>query len=290
MREGGKRQVYLPPEQGWGEKGKPPAIPPNSEMLFEVQLMEVRNPPKQTSVKGIEPQTTESGVKYWDLEVGDGPAVLPRAEVKVRHTGWLEDGTVFDTTEMIRKPSSFSLSRGRVIAGWREGIPGMRVGGKRRLEVPPQLAYAEAGAGPIPPNATLIFEVEVVEASEPPPLPEPSSLGDIKPVTTETGLTFWDIKEGSGSTPEEESTVTVHYSMWLLDGTICQTSKETGRPLAALLSRLSAGMREGISSMKVGGIRQMRVPPDLAYGETGYPPEIPPNATLTIEVELVGFK
>jgi|GEM_PF-45444 len=290
MHEGGIRQVYLPADQGWGAKGKPPAIPPNSDMLFQVQLMEVRNPPVQTSVAGMEPQTTKSGVKYWDLEVGNGPAVLPRADVKIRYTAWLEDGTMFDTTEMIRQPRSFSLARGVVIAGWREGIPGMRVGGKRRLEVPPGLGYGEAGAGPIPPHATLTFEVEVIKTSGPWPLPTPSPLNDIKSVTTETGLTYWDIKEGSGSIPEAESTVTAHYSIWLSDGTLCQTTKEAGRPVAMPLHRLNRGMNEGISSMKVGGIRQMRVPPDLAYGELGALPEIPPNATLTIEVELLGVE
>ena len=112
--------------------------------------------------------TTESGLVIEDLETGRGPEVRGRGQtVKVHYTGWLEDGTKFDSSHDHGEPFSFPLECDYVIPGWDQGIKGMRVGGRRRLVIPPQLAYGERGAGgAIPPNATLVFEIELLEISE----------------------------------------------------------------------------------------------------------------------------
>jgi FKBP-type peptidyl-prolyl cis-trans isomerase FkpA len=116
----------------------------------------------------VEEQTTESGLKYIDLEAGDGQeATGPGQTVIVHYTGWLEDGTKFDSSKDRDDPFSFPLGVGFVIKGWDEGVVGMKVGGKRKLTIPPEIGYGEAGAGgAIPPNATLVFEVELLEISE----------------------------------------------------------------------------------------------------------------------------
>ena len=105
--------------------------------------------------------TTASCLQIIDVEVGEGDAVQPGERVSVHYTGYLEDGTVFDDSVQRGEPIAFSLER--VIQGWQEGIPGMQVGGKRRLIIPPELAYGENPPGGIPPNATLIFDVELLE-------------------------------------------------------------------------------------------------------------------------------
>ncbi|WJW75078.1 FKBP-type peptidyl-prolyl cis-trans isomerase [Thiohalobacter sp. IOR34] len=113
-------------------------------------------------------QTTDSGLRYEDLQTGSGPAVTGRGQtVRVHYTGWLEDGTKFDSSLDRGEPFSFPVDCRYVIPGWDEGVKGMQVGGRRRLVVPPQLAYGEQGAGGvIPPNATLIFEIELLDISE----------------------------------------------------------------------------------------------------------------------------
>ena len=104
------------------------------------------------------------GLKYTDDQVGTGAEALTGKTVVVHYTGWLTDGTKFDSSKDRNQPFSFPLGGGRVIKGWDEGVAGMKVGGKRTLTIPPDLGYGARGAGGvIPPNATLKFEVELLD-------------------------------------------------------------------------------------------------------------------------------
>jgi FKBP-type peptidyl-prolyl cis-trans isomerase FkpA len=107
--------------------------------------------------------TTPSGLIYDELVAGSGAAARAGSDVLVHYTGWLTDGTKFDSSVDRGEPFGFPLGQGQVIAGWDEGVEGMRVGGKRKLTIPPSLGYGAYGAGGvIPPNATLVFEVELL--------------------------------------------------------------------------------------------------------------------------------
>jgi FKBP-type peptidyl-prolyl cis-trans isomerase len=112
--------------------------------------------------------TTPSGLKYVELVVGTGAEAQKGQTVSVHYTGWLTDGKKFDSSLDRGQPFSFPLGAGRVIKGWDEGVAGMKVGGKRKLIIPPQLGYGERGAGGglIPPNAELIFEVQLLEIAK----------------------------------------------------------------------------------------------------------------------------
>ncbi len=105
-----------------------------------------------------------SGLAFIDLDHGTGKAAVDGDRVKVLYTGWLTDGTEFDKADDKTAPFSFILGKGAVIAGWDEGIVGMRIGSKRKLIIPPELGYGATGSGKIPPDATLIFDVELIEA------------------------------------------------------------------------------------------------------------------------------
>jgi FKBP-type peptidyl-prolyl cis-trans isomerase FkpA len=107
---------------------------------------------------------TPSGLEIEDLKVGDGDTAAAGQHVTVHYTGWLTDGRKFDSSKDRGDPFDFPLGGRRVIAGWDEGVQGMRVGGVRKLTIPPELGYGARGAGGvIPPNATLVFEVELLE-------------------------------------------------------------------------------------------------------------------------------
>ena len=113
--------------------------------------------------------TTQYAMRYIDISVGTGKIAEAGKVFVVHYTGWLYDGTQFDTSRDKPEPLSFEQGKRKVIAGWDSGFEGMRVGGKRRLLIPYQLAYGERGRGKIPPKADLIFDVELMDVKEPPP-------------------------------------------------------------------------------------------------------------------------
>jgi FKBP-type peptidyl-prolyl cis-trans isomerase len=109
--------------------------------------------------------TTQSGLKYSDLKKGDGAEAKKGKRVYVHYTGWLKNGKKFDSSLDRKEPFDFRLGAGEVIKGWDEGVAGMKVGGKRKLIIPPELGYGERGTpdGAIPPNSELTFEVELLK-------------------------------------------------------------------------------------------------------------------------------
>lgn len=119
-----------------------------------------KNGPTKVSGPGT---TTASGLQYWDLTTGSGATAAPGNQVTVHYTGWLPDGTKFDSSVDRGEPLIFPLGAHKVIRGWDEGVAGMKVGGRRQLRIPPNLGYGSRPAGPIPPNSTLVFDVELLD-------------------------------------------------------------------------------------------------------------------------------
>ena len=111
--------------------------------------------------------TTKSGLQIEEIKIGEGDTAASGQFVSVHYTGWLTDGTKFDSSHDRNDPFVFPLAQRYVIPGWDEGVEGMRVGGKRKLTIPPELGYGARGAGGvIPPNATLLFEVTLIDVKD----------------------------------------------------------------------------------------------------------------------------
>jgi peptidylprolyl isomerase len=258
-------------------------------------------------------QEVSKGVKFRDLKEGTGEPCPPNAKVKMHVTGWRTDDFIFQNTregKNAQGPITFKLQPGPdVIAGWVEGIPGMKVGGIRKLVIAPEKSYGSFGKPPqIPQNATLIFEVELLEFTPgyPPPRsrrsPPPADLsklsdgtapGDedpqLKPIGT-GGLKYRDIKVGDGPECPEGAHVVMDYIGWLTNGSRFDSSwNDQRQPLDMALAELIKGWQQGVPGMRVGGIRKLVIPADLAYGSNPRP-GIPANSTLVFEIELLGIK
>ena len=135
-----------------------------TESIDPAKPVEVKKKEKKKKKKTAEPQKESSvnELKIEEVKVGDGTEAVPGKKVTVHYTGWLTDGTKFDSS-VGKKPFSFNLGKSEVIQGWDKGVAGMKIGGKRKLTIPSEMGYGASGAGGvIPPNATLVFDVELL--------------------------------------------------------------------------------------------------------------------------------
>ena len=234
--------------------------------------------------------TTASGLIYIDKEVGSGDSPTIGDKVKVHYTGTLENGTKFDSSRDRDRPFDFPLGAGRVIKGWDEGIATMRIGGKRKLIIPPELGYGSRSVGPIPANSTLIFEVELLDIIKEFKDPDFDLPG--KEIVLDSGLRIIEHIAGNGEKPIKGQTVTVHYSGFLQTGNKFDSSHDRGAPFEFKLGmgQVIKGWDEGIAQMNKGTKSTLIISPELGYGERGAGQAIPPNATLLFEVELIDFQ
>jgi peptidylprolyl isomerase len=166
MKQGGKRLLIIAPDLAFGEESSS-GIPANSTLIMEIELIDVEQPEIIAVVDEDAYTVTDSGLEFYDLKDGQGAIAILGQSVVVHYTGWLVDGTQFDSSREFGQPLTFELGAGQVITGWDEGVVSMQVGGIRQLVIPPELGYGADGAGNIiPPEATLIFQVELLEILE----------------------------------------------------------------------------------------------------------------------------
>jgi len=233
--------------------------------------------PDNQAAKDPDLLPVDPSLKIEDVKVGTGQTAKPGRLAYVKYKGTLLNGTVFDSnTAPDKDPFAFQVGGSQVIRGWDQGVQGMKVGGIRKLEIPPDLAYGKEGQGPIPANATLRFEIELLEVLK----PEDRNSYE---VTT--------IKPGTGAKPKKGDTVTLEYTGKLINGKQFDTSK--GRaPLSFTVgaNEVVAGFDAGVQEMQPGGSYKLWIGPDAAYGPMGRPPTIPANSILIFEIELKSVK
>ena len=262
-----------------------------------------------------------------DRETGDpkSDVVANGSPILVHYTGWIYDatkpdgkGAQFDSSRTRIAPFSFIVGVGKVIKGWDQGVVGMRIGGKRTLIIPANLAYGERARPNIAANSNLMFDVEIINiiatgepgqvssgstslpaSSAPLPIAAATPLrlsANAQLPTKPAELTMIDQVVGSGKTAEAGTPVTVHYTGWLYDpskpggkGNKFDSSVDSGKPFVFPLGggRVIKGWDQGVAGMKVKGKRTLIIPPQFGYGERGAGGVIPPNATLIFDVELL---
>lgn len=203
------------------------------------------------------------------LEKGDLAVVL--------YTGKLTNGKEFDSNARgtDKQPYIFEVGAGRVIAGWDQGVLGMKIGGKRNLVVPPSMGYGEAGSGEaIPGGATLVFDIELLEIIK---------KGGYNDYTKKI------VKEGTGEPAKKGDTIAVHYTGTLLTGKKFDSSRDRNEPYKVTLGAggVIKGWDIGLIGIKKGERRIMRLMPGAAYGERGMGQDIGPNQPLEFDIECV---
>ena len=259
MKVGGIRELVIPPNLAYGDQGAGNVIPPNATLIFIVELIDTKPAPK---------------VDVKDLVVGSGAEAAAGMTVKVDYTGTLTNSTVFGSSAG-KQPVEFVLGAQQGGPGWDEGLQGMKVGGKRTLTVPPELAYGAQGNGStIPPNAALIFEIDLL---------------DVRPAPQ---VEIQDIQVGTGAEAVPGKSVVVNYTGTLTNGVVFDSSFKRNEPFTLTLGagQVIPGWEQGLQGMKVGGTRVLTIPSELAYGPDGAGDAIPPNATLVFQIELVDVK
>jgi len=205
--------------------------------------------------------TTKSGLAYRDLKEGKGETVKAGDWVKVHYVGTLrKDGTEFDSSIKRGEPAVFKVGVKKLIKGWDEGIPGVKVGGKRKLVIPAALAYGDRARPKIPAGSDLVFEVEV--------------LGTYRVKIT-------DLKEGKGEAVKAGDTVKVHYTGWLASNKKEFDSSHGKQPIEVEVGAgmVIAGWEDGLVGLKVGGKRKLEIPAELGYGKRALRPTSPPTPT-----------
>lgn len=228
-------------------------------------------------------RTTSSGLKIYDFALGEGEDVTSNAFIEFRFKAWLDDGTWWRGTPETGPGAPLPVTGTRFV-GWSEGVRGMKPGGRRLLVIPPELAFGEGGAPGIPGNSTIVMDIDLVRILVQMTPTKPADL-----TQTPTGLKYADLKVGDGPSPGPDSQVTVHFSGWLEDGAVFDSSVVRGAPSTVPLNQVIDGWQEGLLTMKVGGKRKLIVPPDLGFGERGAM-RVPPNSTLIYEVELLAVQ
>ncbi len=279
MSPGARCKFVIPGNLAYGDQGRPPKIPGNATLVFDVELLNIVRMPTLRQAKPEAQQTMDNGIKWETVVAGEGGVVGANDGIALRYAIWKATGDLVDCSER-QKNHRISGTLATMPFPWFADLAKLcKLGTVLRAEVPEKLFPNAGGAS--------VWELELTGINK---LPEFRVCDKAKTVTTQTGLQYEVIAAGEGESPKAADTVVAHYSGWLLDGSLFDSSHARGTPSEFPLNRVVKGWTEGLQLMKPGGKFLFTIPADLAYGARGSPPKIPENATLVFYIELVEIK
>uniref|UniRef100_A0A4W6CMT5 peptidylprolyl isomerase n=1 Tax=Lates calcarifer TaxID=8187 RepID=A0A4W6CMT5_LATCA len=259
------RNIVIPPFKAYGEKGSGKEIPPQATLVYDVLLVDIHNPKDNVT---IEDQVVSESCTRRSV-AGD--------YIRYHYNGTFLNGVTFDTSYQRNSTYNTYIGMGYVISGMDQALLGVCTGERRRVIIPPHLAYGEQGAGDIiPPSAVLVFDLHIIDFHN------PSDTVDIQ-------ITYRP--EVCNDTTAVNDLVRYHYNCTLVDGTLLFSSHDYENLQDAVLGadKVIDGLDEGLRGMCVGEKRLVTVPPHLGHGEKGAT-GVPSSAVLVFDIELVSFE
>ncbi|XP_067431989.1 peptidyl-prolyl cis-trans isomerase FKBP10 isoform X2 [Thunnus thynnus] len=259
------RNILIPPFKAYGEKGSGTEIPPQATLVFDVLLVDIHNPKDNVTVEHqVVPESCTRKTVVGDY-------------VRYHYNGSFLNGNTFDTSYQRNSTYNTYIGMGYVIAGMDQALLGVCIGERRRVIIPPHMAYGERGAGNvIPPSAVLVFDIHVIDFHN------PNDTVDIQIIHK---------PEVCNETTAVNDLVHYHYNCSLLDGTRLFSSHDYESQQDAVLGsdKVIDGLDEGLQGMCVGEKRVVTVPPHLGHGERGAS-GVPSSAVLVFEIEMMGLE
>jgi peptidylprolyl isomerase len=286
-------------------RAMPSYFPQGSEMKHFIRVVKAESSLEQQArdaqiiqdyakANNLQTKITPSGLHYVITQTGTGTTPSKGQKVTVHYRGTLLDGKEFDASYARNRPFSFAIGTGQVIKGWDEGIALLPAGSKATLLIPSTLGYGKRGAGGmIPPSAVLRFDIEVLDVpSEKRIIDDYAKANQLQLNSTPSGLQYIITRKGSGALPKKGQTIAVHYRGTLLDGKEFDSSYSRNTPIEFSLGmgQVIRGWDEGLALLPVGSKAIFIIPSELGYGSRGAGADIPPDAVLRFDVELVAIK
>lgn len=290
VKAGGAILLIVPPQLGYGDK-QHENIPPNSTLIFEIALLQVNTGAsiEPYSTEGLELKKGKKKLSYFTIEEGEGDFAKFGDNAYVRYTGFLPDGSIFDSSHKRGEQVRITVGINQVVKGWDMGLQYMRKGSKIKLFIPSKLAYGKAGYKTIvPPGSDIILDLEMVDLVPPEPVVK-WDISDKQVLETPSGLKYVIFDPGQGDLIADENMVEVHYSGYFTNGKLFDSSKKRFEPIKfpVGVDAVIDGWDEGLKLMRKGAKFTLLIPSYLAYGEAGAPPQIPANADLVFDIEVL---
>ena len=288
--EGGRISLIVPPHLGYGDIDTYD-VPRNSTLHFDIKMIQADSFPaiEPFPTKGLKAEKLACGIRRYTIDPGNGGPARPGDNVYVHYTGWLPDGTIYTSTRNTGDPRRFTAGAGETFEGMDTALLSMAEGARCRFVIPNKLAFGDEGYGNrIPPKTDITLDIEMVRITREIKVAKWDATG-LDTLSTASGLRYIVFEPGEGQLIQSRSIVTAHYSVYLPDGKLIDSSVKRESPIRYPVGAglIIEGWEEASLLMRNGSRFQLIVPARLAYGDEGQPPLIPANTDLIFDVEVL---